>query len=69
MSRSNNTMPLRLREGWERYAAGFALPAHTGRYLRRRWHKQERRKARNALAAAQEPPPSRSRHSVIYDYW
>lgn len=66
MSRSDNTE-------WHReytpYWAQWGLPRGAGRYLRRRWNKQQRMRARTALRHQEEAEPSRGRHSVLYDYW
>lgn len=69
VSRSDNTAWRPGLSGLERHWATFSLPRGTGRYLRRQWAKQQRQRARAALRRAEEPEPSRPRHSVIWDYW
>jgi hypothetical protein len=55
--------------GLERHWATFALPRGTGRYLRSQWNKRQRQAERAALRREHEPEPTRTRHSVHYDYW
>jgi hypothetical protein len=50
---------------WE----SWSLPRGRGRELRRQWNKTQRHREREALARREEPEPTRTRHSVIYDYW
>ena len=73
MSRSDNTARAQDGEvgqrGLQKTWATFSLPRRTGRYLRRKWNKQQRGQARAALSRQEEPEPTRPRHGVNYDYW
>lgn len=66
MSRSDSTE-------WHReyvqYWKQWGLPRGTGRHLRRQWNKRQRQASRGALMRETEPEPTRTRHSVLYDYW
>jgi len=63
VSRSDNTGKRNVK--WHTWS----LPRGTGRYLRRKWQKRQRRAGRAALRQQEEPEPVRPRHSVRYDYW
>jgi hypothetical protein len=69
MARSDNTEWKPGMTGLAKHWATFSMPRGTGRYLRRRWQKQQRQRERGALRRGAEPEPSRPRGSVRYDYW
>ena len=73
MSRSDNTLPWRLREEdrpdlpWSRI---LNTEIHGyGRREMRRWQHAERFKAKLALRGGEQPAPTRTRHSVRWDMW
>lgn len=78
MSRTDNTMPWRLREEYYRedylYSKEWLRILNTRlngwgrREVRRYWH-SERAKTRRALENGWEVEPSRPRHSVRWDMW
>jgi len=73
MSRSDNTARPEDgqvgQRGLQKKWATFSLPRGTGRYLRRKWNKQQRARQHAALLRQEEPEPTRPRHSVRRDYW
>lgn len=72
MARSDNTAWCEAPDGTRglmRKWTSRSMPAGTGRYLRRKWNKQQRHAERIALARQLEPEPVRPRHGVGRDCW
>lgn len=68
MSRSDNT-PWTGQRHLDRCWETRSLPRGTGRWLRRKWQKQQRQAQQAALHQHTEPEPARPRHSVHWNYW